>query len=178
MFRRIETHTRQRNPAGVTNVESGNILPGLGWAAKVFPAPTGSCVAWRHCPTQPDLSCPPEPAQKLGRPPREGAFSLGRPERRGADFPEPRGGNHGAFDEAVAPLMAPRKGWAGCPGGAPRTWGVSHPRSPAETPATPAAGLGGSGARTARAARTRAVPSANKRPLPATASQGKSPVPP
>lgn len=130
---------------------------------RVLWAPTGSCVAWRHCPTQPDLSCPPEPAQKLGGPPREGAFSLGRPERRGADFPEPRGGNHGAFDEAVAPLMAPRKGWAGCPGGAPRTWGVSHPRSPAETPATPAAGLGGSGARTARAARTRAVPSANKR---------------
>lgn len=125
-------------------------------------APMGSCVAWRRCPTQPDLSCP-EPAQKLGRPPREGASSLRRPERRGADFPESRGGNHGAFDEALAPLMAPRKGQAGCPGGAPRTWGVSHPRSPAETPATPAAGLGGSGARTPRAARTRAAPSANKR---------------
>lgn len=67
-----------------------------------------------------------------GAPPAWGGWNPGRRFSRTWE-----GGNHGAFDEALAPLMAPRKGQAGCPGGDPRTWGVSQPRPPAATPAIP-----------------------------------------
>lgn len=56
--------------------------------------------------------------------------------------------------------MAPRKGRAGCPGGAPRTWGVSRPRPLAATPAkppTPAPPRCPRGARSARSPHPRSV---------------------